>query len=496
VRFVVLLSGKFYYNEYINVYMLSIIGNDRVDSDEKIPVRNPANGEIIDYVPSLSREVVRKAIDIAFDSFPIQITPAKRSRALLEVASAIRENSNDLAVTMTRETGRPIKSSRAEIERTAQIFELASSELRKALEGEFVPLDLYEFPAGNEKRIAFIKREPIGVVGAITPFNFPAASFAHKVAPALAVGNTVVFKPSSLTPLTQIKLAEIVSKKFPVGSLNVITGNSEMIGEEFISNEKVSLITFTGSVDVGLNLASKAVKNGKRVIMELGGSDAMIVLEDADIGKAVKSALVGRFDFAGQFCNATKRIIIRQEIERDFSERLKEELQKYKPGDPMDENVDIPPLISEQAVIRMKDFLNDAMKEGGEKIFEGKVPDKGYYFPPVVVRLQSMSKARILREEVFGPILPIVPVKSDDEAISVANSTQYGLDASIFTSNFSRAYDIASKLRVGTVIINDTTRLRWDNLPFGGVLKSGIGRESVINTMLEMTESKLIVYSR
>jgi succinyl-CoA reductase len=478
--------------------MLPIIGSERPDSENKIAVRNPATGEVIDYVPSLSREEVRKAIEIAYDSFPKlnSITPAKRSRALMEVASLIRENSEELALTMTKETGRPIKSSRAEIERTAQIFELASSEVKRALEGDFIPLDLYEYPAGNEKRIAMIKREPIGVVAAITPFNFPAASFAHKVAPALAVGNTVVFKPSSLTPLTQIKLAEIVLKKFPEGSINVVTGNSEMIGEEFVSNDKVSLITFTGSVSVGLDLASKAVRNGKRVIMELGGSDAMIVLEDADLDKAVKAALIGRFDYAGQFCNATKRVIVRKEIEEEFTKKLKEELKKFKAGDPMDETVDIPPLISEDAVKRMRDFLEDAIKNGGEKVFEGSVPNKGYYFPPVVLRLEPKSKARVLREEVFGPILPIVPVNTDDEAVNVANSTEYGLDASVFTSNFSRAYEIASKLKAGTVIINDTTRLRWDNLPFGGVLKSGIGRESVINTMLEMTETKLIVYSR
>lgn len=478
--------------------MLPIIGSERPDSENKIAVRNPATGEVIDYVPSLSREEVRKAIEIAYETFPKlnSITPAKRSRLLMEVASLIRENSEELALTMTKETGRPIKSSRAEIERTAQIFELAASEVKRALEGDFIPLDLYEYPAGNEKRIAIIKREPIGVVAAITPFNFPAASFAHKVAPALAVGNTVVFKPSSLTPLTQIKLAEIVLKKFPEGSINVVTGNSEMIGEEFVSNDKVSLITFTGSVSVGLDLASKAVRNGKRVIMELGGSDAMIILEDADLDRAVKAALVGRFDYAGQFCNATKRVIVRKEIEEEFTKKLKEELKKLKAGDPMDETVDIPPLISEDAVKKMRDFLDDAIKNGGEIIFEGSVPNKGYYFPPVVLRLEPKSKARVLREEVFGPILPIVPVNTDDEAVKVANSTEYGLDASIFTSNFSRAYEIASKLKAGTVIINDTTRLRWDNLPFGGVLKSGIGREGVINTMLEMTETKLIVYSR
>jgi len=478
--------------------MQAIIGKEKVDSENRIPVRNPATGEIIDYVPSLSKEDVRRAIDIAYESFPVlnSITPAKRSKLLLEIASLIRENLNDLAITMTKETGRPIKSSRAEIERTAQIFELASSELKRVLEGKFVPLDLYEFPAGNEKRIAFIKREPIGVVGAITPFNFPAASFAHKVAPALAVGNSVVFKPSSLTPLTQLKLAELVLKSFRRVVVNVVTGDANMIGEEFVVNEKVSLITFTGSVEVGLELASKAIKNGKRVIMELGGSDSMIVLEDADLNKAIRSALVGRFDFAGQFCNATKRIIVRKEIEEEFIKRMKEELQKYKAGDPMDEDVDIPPLISQQAVNRMREFLNDALNKGAEIIYKGSVPERGYYFPPVILRLSPISKARVLREEVFGPILPVVTVKSDEEAVNVANSTQYGLDASIFTSNFSRAYEIASKINAGTVIINDTTRLRWDNLPFGGFKKSGIGRESVIDTMLEMTETKLIVYSR
>ncbi|ARM75444.1 aldehyde dehydrogenase family protein [Acidianus manzaensis] len=477
--------------------MYTLIGGEKIDSKDKIEVRNPATGEIIDYVPSLSLEDVRKAIDLAYEEFEKinKITPAKRSNLLNNIASKIRENVEDLSKTMTLETGRPIKSSRAEIERTAKIFELASSELRRALEGQFIPLDLYDTPPGNENRIAFIKREPIGVVGAITPFNFPAASFAHKVAPAIAVGNTVVFKPSSLTPLTQIKLAEIVNQIIPK-SVNIVTGNSEMIGNEFVKNRKISLITFTGSVEVGLALASQAIKEGKRVIMELGGSDAMIILEDADLNKAVKSALVGRFDFAGQFCNATKRIIVRKEIEKEFSNKLVEAVRKLKSGDPLSEDVDIPPLISNQAVMRMKEFLQNAEKEGGQVIFKGTVPSIGYYFPPTVIKLSKDSNARILKEEVFGPILPIVSVDSDDEAVKVANSTEYGLDASVFTSNFSRAYDIASKLKAGTVIINDTTRLRWDNLPFGGVMKSGIGRESIINTMLEMTEQKLVVYSR
>lgn len=473
--------------------MHALIAGEKVDSEKKIAVRNPATGEIIDYVPSLSLEEIRRAIDVAYEEFIAgRYTPAKRSSLLLTVASKIRERSEDLAKTMTLESGRPIKSSRAEIERAAKIFELAATEVRRALEGRFVPLDLYDLPAGNENRIAIVKREPLGVVGAITPFNFPAASFAHKVAPALAVGNTVVFKPSSSTPLTQIKMAEIVNELMPK-AVNVVTGSAEVIGNEFIENSKISLITFTGSADVGLDLASKAIKNGKRIIMELGGSDAMIVLEDADLNKAVKSALIGRFDFGGQFCNATKRIIVRKEIEEEFSKRLVEEVRKMKAGNPLSEDVDVPPLISEQAVLRMKEFLNDAVSKGGQVLFQGNVPSIGYYFPPTVLRVYHKSNVRVLKEEVFGPILPIAVVEKDEEAVEIANSTEYGLDASIFTSNFGRAWSIASKLKTGTVIINDTTRLRWDNLPFGGVKKSGIGREGVLETMIEMTEPKMVV---
>ncbi len=204
---------------------------------------------------------------------------------------------------------------------------------------------------------------------------------------------------------------------------------------------------------------------------------------------------MGRYDFAGQFCNATKRVIVRKEIEDKFSALLREEVSKLRIGDPLDENTDLSPLISGEARERMKLFLDDAVSKGGEIIYKGEVQERGNYFPPVILRLRPFSDLKVLKEEVFGPILPIVSVDSDDEAVDVANSTEYGLDASIFTKDFGRALRIASRLKVGTVVINDTTRLRWDNLPFGGTKKSGIGRESVLDTMLEMTETKLIVYS-
>jgi succinyl-CoA reductase len=459
-------------------------------------VRNPATGEILTSIRSMRLPEVKEMIDRAYEALPVLqgLSIAKRSRLLLETAALIRADSESLVETMTDEIGRPIKSAGGEIQRTAQIFELAGAEVRHVFEGEFVPLESYEYPSGNERRIAFVKREPCGVVGAITPFNFPAASFAHKVAPALAVGNTVVHKPTVLAPLTQMALAKIIEKAgFPQGSVNVATGSSAMIGEEFVSNAKVSLISFTGSEKVGLEIAGRAVANAKRVIMELGGSDAEIVLEDADLQAAAVAAAVGRFDYAGQFCNATKRLIVRREVSKAFTEALVAKIRAMKVGDPRDEDTDVGPLISKEAVDSMKGLLDDAVNSGAELIYRGRAPERGYYFAPVVLR--TSKPIRVTSEEVFGPIFPVMVAASDEEAVETANSTPYGLDASIFTKDFGRAYTLAGKLKAGSVIINDMTRLRWDNLPFGGVRRSGIGRESVRDTMREMTEIKVISYN-
>ncbi len=467
-------------------------------SSDSLNVINPASGQTVGQIANLSLEQVRAAIDQSYSALDsIQsLTIAERASMLLKVADLIRSHIDELATTMTQEIGRPIKSSKGEIARSAQIFDLAASDVRGVFEGKFVPLESYEYPLGNKKRIAFAKREPIGVVGTITPFNFPASSFAHKVAPALAVGNTVVHKPTVLAPLTQMKIADFIAHVgFPKSSVSFITGNSSMIGKEFVENPKIAMISFTGSEKVGLDLASKAVARGKRVIMELGGSDAQIVLEDADLTRAAEAAIFGRFDYAGQFCNSTKRLIVRSEISSKFEEMLKDQVKNFKVGDPMDQNTSVGPLISRDALETMRGFVAEAKSSGARVIFEGDVPDgtAGYFFPPMII--QGNDKMRIMREEVFGPIFPLVEVKSDEDAISIANSTDYGLDAAIFTKNFSRAYSMAAKLKVGTVMINDTTRLRWDGLPFGGFKKSGIGREGTKYTMIEMTESKIVEYT-
>ncbi len=285
----------------------------------EIPVYNPATEEIIARVPMMSRETIREIIGRTYDaSSEVMAIPAyKRSKLLKEVARALRDQSDELARLLTAEIGRPIRSTKLIIERTASIYELAAQEISHVFSGEFVPLDLYDYPPGNENRIAFVVREPVGLVGAITPFNFPPDSMAHKVAPALAAGNSVVIKPSSYAPpLTITRIVNIIKQTgFPQDAINVVTGDAKEIGDEFVDNPpKVSLITFTGSSSVGLSLAGRAVAQGKKVIMELGGSDAMIVLEDADLSRAAQAAIIGRFDYAGQFCNATKRLLVRDEV--------------------------------------------------------------------------------------------------------------------------------------------------------------------------------------
>src|ERR1700730_9867998 len=378
--------------------MKAIIGHEFVETEKRLQVMEPATGKVLDEIPSLSLDQVRAAIDIAYSSLTKlqSLTIAARGALLHKVADMIRSDPEPLALIMSREIGRPIKSSRGEIQRTAQIFDLAASQVSEVFSGKFVPLEVYGFPAGNEKRIAIQTREPIGVVASITPFNFPSSSLAHKVAPALAVGNTVVHKPSVFAPLVQLRLGEIILKAgFPAGSLNIVTGDSKMIGNEFIENPKISLITFTGSERVGLDIAGRAMQKGKRSIMELGGSDAQIILEDADLEKAADAAILGRFDYAGQFCNSTKRLLVRKEVAQKFTELLRERLAKTQIGDPLSLDTSVGPLISKDAVASMKSYVEDAQRNGGVIAYQATTPSPGYYYPPTLLTNVG-SNAKIL----------------------------------------------------------------------------------------------------
>lgn len=460
-------------------------------------VINPSTTEVIGSVPMMSLEEVRDSIDRAHMTFQSysKLPASKRRGFFRKAAQLIDDDLERLAQLMSAEIGRPIKSARGEVKRAGFILESCANEIENISKGSFVPLDIYEYPGGNENRFAITVREPIGVVASITPFNFPAVSFAHKVGAALAVGNTVVHKPTISAPLTQLELAKIMIKSgFPEGSINILTGNSSMIGKELTENAKIRLITFTGSSNVGLEIASKAMLRGIRAIMELGGSDAEIILDDADLEKAVDSAVFGRYDYAGQFCNSTRRLIVSTKVAGKVESLLTARIKKLKVGNASEESTDVGPLINEDAVAKMHVFVQDSISKGGKLLYQGEVPGKGSYFPPTLIQTAS-DDTNILRDEVFGPILPLRIFDNDEEAVKIVNSSSYGLNASIYSSDFSRAYKLARALEVGTVVINDTTRLRWDNLPFGGPKLSGIGRESVHDTMLEMTEPKVISYT-
>ena len=460
-------------------------------------VVNPSTMEVIGNVPMMTLEEVRESIDRAHATFQSysSLPSSKRRSFFKKAAELIDRDLERLAQLMSAEIGRPIKSARGEVKRAGFIMESCANEIENISKGSFVPLDIYEYPGGNDNRFAITVREPMGVVASITPFNFPAVSFAHKVGAALAVGNTIVHKPTISAPLTQLEIAKIMLQSgFPEGSINVLTGNSGMIGKELTENDKIRLISFTGSSNVGLEIASKAMLRGIRAIMELGGSDAEIILDDADLEKAVDSAVFGRYDYAGQFCNSTKRLIVSSSVADRVTAMLMERIKKLKVGNAKEENTDVGPLINKDSVAKMHDFVQDSISKGGRLLFQGEAPQTGTFFPPTLIQTVN-DDPNILRDEVFGPVLPIRVVNDDAEAVKIVNSSRYGLNASIYSSDFSRAYRLARSLEVGTVVINDTTRLRWDNLPFGGPKLSGIGRESVHDTMMEMTEAKVISYT-
>ncbi|MCS4539087.1 MAG: aldehyde dehydrogenase family protein [Thaumarchaeota archaeon] len=472
-----------------------VIDGKEIQREEKIPLISPGNGQVLDYVSKGTSDDAKSAVDSAARAFGSwSETPIyKRCNILQKTAALLSERIEDYALTLAKEAGKPIRDSRTEVLRAIGVFTYAAEEARRMMDGGVHRVDAYEYPPGNENRMVFTLREPLGVVSAILPFNFPTNSFAHKVAPALATGNTVVVKPSIQTPLSALKLTHLVGEAgLPPGCLNLVVGQSKDIGDILINHPDVAMITFTGSTEVGLKLAGKAAANAKRMIMELGGSDPFIVFDDADLGKAVSTAVRGRFDYAGQNCNSSKRFIVHQSIAKDFAKKFAELTAKLSVGDPLLETTEVGPVISQDAVETMERFVEDATRNGGKVLTGGSRLDRpGFYFKPTVVS-DLTEDADVLREEVFGPVAPIIPFKDVEDAIAKANSVDYGLQSAIHTKDYKSALTLARRLQVGAVIINDSTRLRWDALPFGGKKKTGFGREGVRDTMLEMTEVKVV----
>lgn len=466
-----------------------IIDGKYYNKQEKIKVYNPYNLEIIDTVPNCDVSDVENVIDAAFNakSKLIEMSSFKLSNILNDIVNDLINEKELFSNTLTKETGKPISDSIFEIERSIETLKLSAEEAKR-IYGESIPLDA---GLGGKGFFSFTQKIPLGVVLAITPFNYPVNLAIHKIAPAIASKNTVILKPSSEAPLSALKLVELFNRHLPDGVINSITGNGSTIGNALIESKKINKISFTGSVEVGSSISKKSEM--KRLNLELGGNDPLIILNDADIDKAVLATVNGSYLFSGQVCMGVKRIIIEEKIADEFISKLKIETEKLKVGDPMDSKTKIGPLINEEAAILVENRVKNTIKQGAQLVLGGN--RDGNFFTPTILD-HVKNDMDIVKNETFGPVSPIIRVNNVNEAIKIANDSIYGLQAGVYTENIHDALKCAHEIDCGSVMINKQPTFRTDNMPFGGFKSSGMGKEGVKYAIESMMKTKLIALNR
>ncbi len=468
--------------------MKMLLAGEWVDRDEKIEVRNPYDNSLIDTVPKGTSEDVEKAVEAAKKGQKeiASLSAYQRYEILMKAAKIMEERKEELATIVSKEVGKTIKEARGEIARALQTLTLSAEEAKR-LAGEEVRFD--GAPTGKGKVGLYI-RVPIGIVAAITPFNFPVNLAMHKIAPALAAGNAVILKPPSITPLSSIVMAEIFMEAgVPPLAFQVITGPGGTVGEALASHPDVRKVSFTGSREVGKRIMS--VAGFKKCTMELGSNSAVIVCEDAQLDKAFPRVVLAAFALAGQVCISVQRIFVHKNLFDEFVERYVETTKGLKVGNQLKEETDVGPLVEEKEAQRVREWIDEAVNKGAKLLTGGEV-DGAIMQPAVVVNCPKETK--LFRSEAFGPVVIINPVESLEEAIKEANDSIYGLQAGIYTQNIYNAWKAAYEIEVGGVIINDVPTFRVDLMPYGGVKESGIGREGPKYAIEEMTEIKLICF--
>jgi lactaldehyde dehydrogenase len=462
-----------------------LIGGKYVTSDDELEVLNPFDGEIIDTVPIAHRQHAQMAIDEANGAREAltEMSAFKVSNKLFNVVKKLEEKREEFAKSLTLEVGKPINESLVEVDRSVETLRLSAEEAKR-IYGESVPLD-----AGLNGKgfFAFTQRLPLGVVATITPFNYPLNLTIHKIAPAIACKNTVIVKPPTEAPLTVMKFCELLDSEFPDGVVNVVTGYGSEVGDYLVCSSEVNKISFTGSVTTGMMISQKA--GMKKVTLELGGNDPVIILKDADLDKAVKGIINGAFLNAGQVCMGVKRVIVEDSVADELGEKLVGETEKLVMGNPMDSTTTLGTLINEKAAMHVEETVNNAV-ENGARILTGGVRDGAFYEATVVDNVTPDMD--LVVRETFGPVAPIIRVGDVDEAIDVANATEYGLQAGVFTNDYSAAMRCAQEIEAGTVFVNKQSTFRTDNMPFGGFKNSGVGKEGIKYAVEEMTKTKLI----
>ncbi len=466
-----------------------MINGQKIETEKYSPLYSPFSGEEIAQIAMADRELTKKAIEAAHSARQViaNMPSYQRSEILEKVVTLLTERSDKAAEIITLESAKPIMFSKAEVARTIETYKFAAEEAKR-IHGETIPFDAAQ---GGVGRIGYTVREPIGVIGAITPFNFPMNLVAHKVGPAIAAGNSVVLKPASQTPLSALFIAEIFEEAgLPAGVLNVVTGPGSIVGETIISDERVSMVTFTGSPSVGIGIRSKA--GLKKTTLELGSNSALIIDKDIDIDQIIDRCIMGAFSNQGQVCISLQRIYAHEDIYDEFVTKFTHATKKLIIGDPFNPETYISSLINHSEADRVLGWINETKGTKANITTGGKLKDR--ILEPTIIT-NANHDLNVSCQEAFAPIVVVNKVSSIEEAINEVNNSRFGLQAGIYTNSVKNALYASRELHVGGVIINDVPTFRVDQMPYGGIKESGTGREGIKYAVEEMTEMKLIVWN-
>jgi len=457
-----------------------------LEEGEVVDIRAPYDGSLVGRVYQGRREHAEAAITAAVKAFGTtrRLPAFERQRVLRSIAGGIQERKEEFSRTLAQEAGKPIKTARLEVDRAILTFNIAAEEAVRGY-GEYLPLDWQQSTAG---RWGIVRRFPLGPIVGISPFNFPLNLVAHKVAPAMAAGCSMVLKPAPQTPLSSFLLAEVVQQAgWPDGGLNVLllsNGDSELL----VTDERIKLISFTGSAAVGWEIKNKAGK--KKVVLELGGNSPVIVHSDCDLQYAADRCVTGGFSYAGQSCISVQRMLVEHSVYGKFTDLLLAGVSQLRTGDPLDESTDVGPLIRESDAIRAVDWIQEAVRGGARLLCGGK--RKGSLLEPTVLT-GTRPDMRVNCQEIFAPVVTVEPYTDFDSALKEANNSPYGLQAGLFTRDAKIIFQAYEELEVGGLIAGDVPTFRVEHMPYGGVKDSGLGREGLRDSIQEMTEPKLLV---
>ncbi|NTU31335.1 aldehyde dehydrogenase family protein [Brevibacillus sp. HB1.1] len=462
------------------------IGGDWVKAESYIPVLHKYTGECIAHIAKAEQQHVTEAVEAAWETFKTdKLTPFQRYKILLKASELMEERRDEMERSLICEVGKTRKDAMNELDRTINTLRLSAEEAKK-IHGEMIPLQATE---GSENRLGFTIRVPKGVIGAITPFNYPLLLSTHKIAPALAAGNTLVVKPATVTPIATFLLVEILEEAgLPKGYVNIVTGAGSQVGEWLLDEERIAMYTFTGSGEVGRRIKERS---GMRpVALELGNNSPNIVHLDADLELAARQTAARSFHNAGQACIAVQRIYVHESVMQAFSDLYISHVHQLKVGNPEDPETDVGPMISEKEASRTEEWVQEAISQGARSLLP--VKREGALFYPAVL-VDTRPEMKVVCREVFAPVVTIIPYSNLDDAFAQANDSEYGLQAGIFTRDLNIAMKAARVLEYGGVVINDVSTYRNDVMPYGGVKNSGLGKEGPRYAVEEMTEERMVV---